>query len=221
MNAVAENLKTARTAAGLTQEELAEKLAVTRQAVSSWETGRSEPDIDTLLAIAQALDTDVSSLLYGPREAPYRQMQRKYLACFWICLAVVIAGLVCRYTLGPALIAYRARTYDGLPYFLYLFSVPALASCAGGVLAACIPSLFTRVRVSARVRVILLTAGVLFLAAPLLFSLQTIALMISSEALQPVFTGLQFAVMSTSSIDLFFRILPFFGGAFLFCGLNR
>ena len=221
MNAVAENLKTLRTAAGLTQEELAARLSVTRQAVSSWETGRSEPDIDTLLAIAEALDTDVSALIYGPKDAPYRQMQRRFLAGFFVCLAVLAASLVCRYTLRPWLLAYKGRTYDSLPYFLYQFSVPALASCAGGVLAGCAAALFMRIRIGPRARAILLALGALILAVPVLFCLQTIALMVSSEALQPVFTGLQFAVMSTSSMELFFRILPFFGGLFLFLGLVR
>ena len=54
MNAVSKNLKEIRRAKGLTQDQLAEALHVTRQAVSSWETGRSEPDIETLLALATA-----------------------------------------------------------------------------------------------------------------------------------------------------------------------
>ena len=41
MNAVAKNLKCLRKQAAMTQEDLAERLHVTRQAVSSWETGVS------------------------------------------------------------------------------------------------------------------------------------------------------------------------------------
>lgn len=52
MNAVAKNLKRLRKQTGLTQEELAEKLHVTRQAVSSWETAKTQPDIETLTALA-------------------------------------------------------------------------------------------------------------------------------------------------------------------------
>ena len=50
----------------LTQEELAEKLHVTRQAGSAWERGQTQPDLDTLERIAQALDTEVTALIYGP-----------------------------------------------------------------------------------------------------------------------------------------------------------
>ena len=49
MNAVAKNLKSIRTQKGYTQDDLAEALHVTRQTVSSWETGRSEPDIGMLI----------------------------------------------------------------------------------------------------------------------------------------------------------------------------
>ncbi|MGN1198981.1 MAG: helix-turn-helix domain-containing protein [Acetatifactor sp.] len=48
-----------------TQEELAIKLNVVRQTVSKWEKGLSVPDADVLSKIADALDTNVSSLLGG------------------------------------------------------------------------------------------------------------------------------------------------------------
>lgn len=60
-----DNLKTMRKAKGYTQEELAIKLNVVRQTVSKWEKGLSVPDADVLSKIADALDTNVSSLLGG------------------------------------------------------------------------------------------------------------------------------------------------------------
>lgn len=48
------NLKKLRVAQGLTQDQLAEKLHVTRQAVSNWERNVSHPDLDQLEAIAAA-----------------------------------------------------------------------------------------------------------------------------------------------------------------------
>ena len=58
------NLKKCRTAQGLTQEDLAQRLHVTRQTVSSWERNNSHPDLDQLAAIAAALETEVTVLLY-------------------------------------------------------------------------------------------------------------------------------------------------------------
>ena len=58
-----EKLQTLRKAAGLSQEQLAEQLGVTRQAVSKWETGEGKPDIDNLLPLAKLLHTTVDYLL--------------------------------------------------------------------------------------------------------------------------------------------------------------
>ena len=79
MNSVAKNLKTIRLKAGYTQSDLAQALHVTRQTVSSWETGRNEPDIATLTALAEYLQTDVTTLIYGPKAPPYQTMQKKYI----------------------------------------------------------------------------------------------------------------------------------------------
>ena len=53
---------------GLTQEELARKLYVTRQAVSRWETGETTPSIDMSKLIGDALDVPVMRLLDLPQE---------------------------------------------------------------------------------------------------------------------------------------------------------
>ena len=52
MNDVGRNIKNLRKKMGISQETLAEKLYVTRQAVSQWETGRTQPDLKTLDEIA-------------------------------------------------------------------------------------------------------------------------------------------------------------------------
>lgn len=51
MDQVAKHIKDLRKHAGLTQDDLAERMHVTRQTVSSWETGRTQPDIETLSAL--------------------------------------------------------------------------------------------------------------------------------------------------------------------------
>ena len=58
-----ENIKAIRKSKGLSQEELAVKLNVVRQTISKWETGLSVPDADMLIAISEALETPVSTLL--------------------------------------------------------------------------------------------------------------------------------------------------------------
>lgn len=54
----------------LTQEQLASALHVTRQTVSSWENGRTLPDVETLAQVATALNVSVEELIYGRRSDP-------------------------------------------------------------------------------------------------------------------------------------------------------
>lgn len=56
-----------RTKNGLTQEELAEKVFVTRQAVSRWETGETQPNVDTLKLLSKLFDVSINTLLGSPR----------------------------------------------------------------------------------------------------------------------------------------------------------
>ena len=58
-----EKIREARLAAGLTQEELAAKLAVSRQAVTKWEADKGMPDVGNLKAMAGLLDVSVDYLL--------------------------------------------------------------------------------------------------------------------------------------------------------------
>lgn len=64
---VGQNIKKFREEKGLRQEDLAEQLHVTRQAVSNWENGKTQPDLETLQKIAQVLEVSVEELIYGER----------------------------------------------------------------------------------------------------------------------------------------------------------
>ena len=52
---------------GLSQEELAEKIFVTRQAVSRWENGETIPNTETLKLLSKELDVSINTLLGSPR----------------------------------------------------------------------------------------------------------------------------------------------------------
>ena len=60
-----ENIKALRKSKGLSQQELAVKVNVVRQTISKWEQGLSVPDSDLLIALSEALETPVSTLLGG------------------------------------------------------------------------------------------------------------------------------------------------------------
>lgn len=57
-----------RTKKGLSQDELAEKLYVTRQAVSRWENGDTIPNTETLKALSNLFDVSINTLLGSPRK---------------------------------------------------------------------------------------------------------------------------------------------------------
>jgi transcriptional regulator with XRE-family HTH domain len=62
---IEKNIKNFREQKGISQSELAERLNVTIQAVSNWETGKTQPDIDTLRKIADILEVSIDELIYG------------------------------------------------------------------------------------------------------------------------------------------------------------
>lgn len=57
-----------RTKNGLSQDELAEKVFVTRQAVSRWETGETTPNVETLKLLSNVFDVSINTLLGTPRK---------------------------------------------------------------------------------------------------------------------------------------------------------
>ncbi len=73
MEQFGEQLSAARKAKGYTQEQLAEKLAVSRTNISRWESGKMTPDLDTVKRLSQILDYNffaINSASAPAEEAP-------------------------------------------------------------------------------------------------------------------------------------------------------
>ena len=66
---IANNLRQLRLNSGMTQEQVAEMIGVTRQALSSYESGRTRPDIDMLLRLSEVYGTDIDGVVYGQNRA--------------------------------------------------------------------------------------------------------------------------------------------------------
>ena len=66
---LSEKIYTLRRRMGLSQEQLAERIGVSRQAISKWESGQSTPDLDKLLALSQCFGVTMDELT-GDRPAP-------------------------------------------------------------------------------------------------------------------------------------------------------
>ena len=94
---IAKNIRLLRTAQNMTQDQLAESLHVTRQTVSNYETGKSQPDIDTIVRLAEALQADPNTLIYGIPTPPERKREYIHLAiAAAIALVLVIISVATR-----------------------------------------------------------------------------------------------------------------------------
>lgn len=88
---VGKNIRKFRTKRHMTQDDLAERLFVSRQTVSNYETGKSNPDLDTLLKIAEVLETDVDGLIFGPPDLAGRRKDIRRLGAAGCVLALLSA----------------------------------------------------------------------------------------------------------------------------------
>lgn len=84
-----EKLQELRKSRGLTQEELAEALFVSRTAISKWESGRGYPSIDSLKEISSYFSVSIDDLLSGEqlifiaRKKKTNQISMAYAICYW------------------------------------------------------------------------------------------------------------------------------------------
>lgn len=89
MSSVSQNIETMRLQRKLTQKNMADKLSVTEQTVSDWESGESEPDIETLVKIADLLNTDIATLIYGLPDPALQKKAKRNLLLAIGCLLVL------------------------------------------------------------------------------------------------------------------------------------
>lgn len=73
------NLKMFRKQNGFTQEQVAEKLGVSRQAVAKWERGESVPDIENVIALADMYEVTVDSLVRNMTALPDKRTDKKHM----------------------------------------------------------------------------------------------------------------------------------------------
>lgn len=126
---VGKRIQSLRRARGMSQEALAEQIGITRQTISKWELGQSEPDIASLLRLGEIFGVTVDDLIDG-REAPaqdstppvrtpeaaHRRLSLRLTASFLFLLsACCMAGSILLYRieelLTPGPIYYDMREF--------------------------------------------------------------------------------------------------------------
>ena len=217
MNAVGKNLKQLRQREKLTQDALAERLHVTRQAVSSWETGKTQPDIETLTALAGALGADVRELIYGPErvERPYTRFQRRYIICAAVCALVFLAWIALELTLAPYLAELLRKQYILWPSYVYGVTGALFVYTAAGVFLPAAISLWGDIRLQPRwLRQMLVVLGALLLAHYVLWAVVPLL----GNAVYPLLRGWYYLMMELSVMR---NGSLFLSGCLLFLGLNK
>lgn len=115
MRDIGKNIRKLRESKGLTQDQLAEKLFVTRQTVSNYETGRTRPDVDMIVSIANVLETDANSVIYGLPADDRKQNTLKIIVSISITAICTVAfAMVLRAAQTVMYETYHARSAEVL-----------------------------------------------------------------------------------------------------------
>ena len=101
-----DQIKTIRETQKLTQEQLSQKLNVSRQAVSNWENDRNLPDIEMLITIANVFHISLDQLILGGndrnkmtekliKDGSETKRAKANMISVWIGAALLLIGLAC------------------------------------------------------------------------------------------------------------------------------
>lgn len=94
---ISSRIKHHRTTCGLSQEDLAEKIYVTRNTISNWETGRTYPDVQSLLLLSSLFSVSIDDLVQGDVEMlneTARADTKKLNLWAGICIAFAVLTLL-------------------------------------------------------------------------------------------------------------------------------
>lgn len=134
--AFSENLQFIRAEHGVTQEQLAEQLGVSRQSVSKWEGGQSFPEMDTLLRICDLYAVNLDILLRGDlRESVVTDTAHydSFMNSFAKRIALAVGGIIGGVALMMALVALGVPEMIAGGLFLLIVAVAVVVFIASGV----------------------------------------------------------------------------------------
>ncbi len=122
---IAEKIRNARTRCGYTQEQAAELLLVSRVTISNWETGKTLPDIATILAMSEIYDMTLDELFKGDarmtkklkQDARATAMIRKIIRFAWCSIAAGVLLLILHAIFSDS--AILALLLGALPWILF------------------------------------------------------------------------------------------------------
>ena len=117
---IGEHIAHYRKKAGLTQEQLAEKMGITAQAVSKWENGLTCPDLDSVARLADFLGVSVEQLIHGDSALPsVKVVETPQVGRRVLCIYVQVKGpattnITVRFPVELVLKAYEMGSLESL-----------------------------------------------------------------------------------------------------------
>ena len=134
--AFSDNLQYLRTRQNLTQEQLAEKLDVSRQSVSKWESSLSFPEMDTILKLCDLFSVSLDTLLRGDAAAEAQADTAgydKHMNTFTWQVTLSIVGIIAGVALMVGALALGLPEELSTVLFLLILTVAVVVLIAGGI----------------------------------------------------------------------------------------
>lgn len=114
---VGNRIREQREAKGISQDELAQKVFVSRQTVSNWERGKTLPDVQSLLLLSNLFDVSVDTLVRGDEETMAKEIENYELERYKIKVSVGLS--VALIVLGAVMLSIMVAQGIGLESPLY------------------------------------------------------------------------------------------------------
>ena len=125
---LAGQIKKHRQALGISQEALAEKIYVSRQTISNWETGRTYPDVQSLLLLSVAFDISIDELIKGDVETMEESVRKADHSLIWMYVAEMMLTVIAIVALFFALDSFiEKNTASGFACLLVFLATFATA----------------------------------------------------------------------------------------------
>ena len=169
------NIRKIRKAKGITQDALAEQLHVTRQAVSNWETGKNQPDLDMLESISRTLGAELTELIYGTRGPEnYQRFQRRYVIWTSVLGALVLLAVLDALFLKPWIKKGAGYSYRFELTVINEWILLPIGYIAAGMLVWAVISMWRSVEPERRMRLWLRIAAFVLLIPAFCFAIDAI-----------------------------------------------
>ena len=214
---IAMNIKNFRNAAGFSQQELAKRVSVTRQAISNWERGVSLPDIDMVILLAKEFHVEAVDILGKERPIDeFLKMKPKRIKITLIFGIIFLAAVLLSITLVPYL--YANRRFNMLPYTVASVTVLPLVYTAGSIFALSLLSIWFDFRIGNKAnRMTLIVLALSFLLLDV--SMNLIVIFGSASLKTYLKNRFHYSVYFDWLIS--YPVIFIFPGAMLFCGFNK